>query len=425
VCSKSRASTRDNVRVFHDQHDVRRLIGAEGVSNFGSMLSRLAIPWVATLMLGAGPASMALLVVADVIAAALGAVLLGPLIDASRKRVAMLWCDGLRALVLAAVAWGAWRGVLSVPWLVAAAAAGGLLTVAFELARSAWVAQTVAQGELPRVNSRLAVASSLSETAAFAAGGWLYQALGAALALVVDALSYLCSALLLRGVCETSPAAAPASPASPWQHWWQEQREGWQVLLSHPALRSLMVVQALRALGFSLAGTSYMVYVTQDLALPTSIQGMVFALGGVGAVVGATCAPRLGQRCGAGAVMSWGLLLAALGAACVALASGTVWVAVALLAAHQIIGDGGDTLYEVHDRTLRQTAVGEAWLARVDAGIRAATQCATLAGAALGALLGTWASARAVLVMSALVFAMAALWAGLTLARRPLQSAAQ
>jgi hypothetical protein len=110
-------------------HDLRRVIAAEGVSNFGSMLSRLAIPWVATLMLGATPAAMAVLLVADVMAGAIGSLLLGSVIDRARKRVALLCCDGLRALVLAVVAMGAWQGWLSMPLLVAAAAAGGLLTV--------------------------------------------------------------------------------------------------------------------------------------------------------------------------------------------------------------------------------------------------------------------------------------------------------
>ena len=31
--------------------EYRRVLAAEGISNFGSMLSRLAIPWLATLVL--------------------------------------------------------------------------------------------------------------------------------------------------------------------------------------------------------------------------------------------------------------------------------------------------------------------------------------------------------------------------------------
>jgi len=46
--------------------DFGRVLAAEGISNFGSMLSRLAIPWVATLLLAATPLQMGWLRVADV-----------------------------------------------------------------------------------------------------------------------------------------------------------------------------------------------------------------------------------------------------------------------------------------------------------------------------------------------------------------------
>jgi hypothetical protein len=238
--------------------DIASVLAAEGVSNFGSMLSRLAIAWIATLALGATPASMALLLVADVAAGAAGALLLGPSIERAPKRLAMLWADALRALVLAAVALGAWSSRLTLPWLIAAAAAGGLLNVAFDL---------------PARNAQLSMIGSVSETAAFALGDWLYQALGAVLALAGDALSYLGSALLLRGVREVPGvvSASEGAAASPWRAWWQEQSEGWAVLHAHARLRALAVVEALLGLGASLAATSYMVYVARDLALPTGL----------------------------------------------------------------------------------------------------------------------------------------------------------
>ncbi len=150
---------------------------------------------------------------------------------------------------------------------------------------------------------------------------------------------------------------------------------------------------------------------------------MVFALGSVGAFAGAAAAPRFGRALGAGRAMTCGLLLLCLGALCIPLAQGAGWAAIGLLIAHQVIGDGGAALHDVHDRTLRQSAVGATWLARVDAGLRGIGQCATLAGAALGAVIGTALSARSVLVVSVCAFAAAALWASLTLARRDLATA--
>jgi MFS family permease len=396
--------------------DLRRLIAADGVSNFGSMLTRLAIPWIASLALNATPAQMAMLVVADMVAGAVGALWLGPWIDRLPKRRAMRVCDGARALLLVLLATLAWNSVITMTALVAAALAAGVLNVAFDLARSAWIAQRVAAPDLPRANAGLAAAGSVSETVAFASGGWLYQWVGAAWALVVDTCSFMASAALLRGVQEVPPAGAPAAAVArgAWHRWWGEQRQGWRSLLAQPVLRALMATEALRAVGLGLVGTSYMVFVSRDLGLPTGVQGLLFALGAVGALAGAAVAPRLSPA----KALVGGLGLAALGGLCVPLAHGAGWAAMALIAAQQIVGDAGDTVYDVHDQTLRQSAAPADQLARVDAGIRSVGQLGTLLGALGGGVLGTVHSPRAVLFAGAAMFACAALCACIGLARR-------
>jgi predicted MFS family arabinose efflux permease len=393
---------------------LRLLIAAEGVSNFGGMLTRLAVPWIASLALAATPAQMAMLVVADMVAGAVGALWLGPWIDRLPKRRAMLVCDGARAVLLALLAALAWGGAISMAVLVAAALAAGVFNVAFALARSAWIAQRVPAPELARANAGLAAAGSVSETLAFASGGWLYQWAGAVWALLVDACSFVASAVLLRGVQEAPPAGTSLSAASAWRRWWGEQREGWRSLLAHPVLRALTAVEALRAVGMGLVGTSYMVFVSRDLGLATGAQGLLFALGALGALAGAAVAPRLPPATG----LVCGLGLAALGALCVPLAYGAGWAAMALIAAQQIVGDAGDTVVDVHDHTLRQSLAPPDQLARVDAGIRSVGQLGALLGALLGGVWGTWQSPRAVLFGGAALFACAALCAGLGLGRR-------
>lgn len=395
--------------------DFPRVLAAESISNFGTMLSRLAIPFLAALQLQATSLQMAALLVADVVAGAAGALWLGNLIDRHGKRTVMLLADGLRCAVLAALALAAWAGVVTMPLLVLAAAASGLLTVAFELARSAWTAQRVTEADLPRRNAQLSVAGSLSETAAFALGGWLYQGLGAALSLAVDALSYALSALCLRGVAEVKAVAAEPSPSqSAWQALRADVAAGLRAIAAMPLLRALVGVEALLGFSMALTGTSYMIYVTRDIALPTGPVGMIAALGALGAVAGASLAPRLGRSVGPGWTMTLGLAAFAAGAACIPMATlteGPFWIPAAWLVAHQIMGDAGHVLHDVHDRTLRQTAVPHALLARVDAGIRSAGQLATLAGAVVGGVLGSASDARTVLWLAAAVAALAAVLA--------------
>lgn len=394
--------------------EIRRVLAAESVSNFGTMLSRLAIPWLAALQLQATPLQMAALLMADVVAAALGSLWLGSAIDRHGKRSVMLWADGARCGLFALLALAAWTGAASMPLLVLAAAASGLCTVAFELARSAWMAQCVAGDQLAQRNAQLSVAGSLSETAAFALGGWLYQGMGAALALLVDGLSYAASALCLAGVREVRPAsdlsAAPSVGA--WRALREDVTLGLHAIAVRPALRALVGIEALLAFSMALTGTSYMIYISRDVALPTGQMGMIAALGALGAVAGASLAPRLGRRFGPGWTMSAGLAAFALGAACIPMAQVPGWAAVLWLVAHQVVGDAGHTLHDVHDRTLRQTAVPHDLLARVDAGIRWAGQLAVLAGAVVGGLLGGATDARTVLWLAAGTAAAAASLAG-------------
>jgi hypothetical protein len=255
----------------------------------------------------------------------------------------------------------------------------------------------------------MSAGSSLAETAAFALGGWLYQWLGAVLALLIDAGSYLVSALCLRGVQDTS-AAPPASPRprALLRALLIEARVGMTTLAAVPTLQTLASLEVLVALGVSLAATSYMIFVARDLGFATGVLGLIFATGGIGALLGAALAPRLGRRFSSGGAMFLGLSCLALGAFCIPLVPGATLVGAALLIAHQVIGDGGHIVHDVHDRTLRQIAVSPDLLARVDAGIRTLGQLATLLGAVGGGALATWVGARLALTLSAALFASAA-----------------
>ena len=393
--------------------DFRRVLAGEGISNFGSMLSRLALPWLATLALAATPLQMALLLVADVAAGAAGALLLGTLVDRCPKRTVMIATDIARAALLGGIAVLAWANLLSIWVLAAAAALGGALGVAFELARSAWVAQSAVPAQLPARNAQLSAVGSISETLAFALGGWLYQLLGAVLALAVDAFSYLLSALCLVGV-RSGRRKAPAVDGSdaaprPRLAFIDETRSGIAVIRATPQLRALATLEILLALAGSLAGTSYMIYVARDLAFPTGTLGMIFATGGLGAIAGAALAPRLARRIGSGNAMTVGLVAATLGALCIPLAPGATVLGAALLVAHQIVGDGGVTLFHVHDRTLRQTLVTPDLLARVDGGLRSLGRLATLIGALAGGWLATAHGARFALGVTAALIGLAAL----------------
>jgi MFS family permease len=384
---------------------MRRLLGSEVASNFGSMLSRLAIPWIAALVLQATPLQMAWLVIADVAAGAAGTLIVGGLVDRLSRRVVMIFADILRAASVVVIVVLFAFDALSFWMLAVQASVNGIFGMAFSVARSAWIADNVPDGALTRRNAQMSAASSASESLAFASGGWIYQLLGPLVALVTDALSYVASALFVRSLPERTVQAAPGGSR---KAFYSDAAQGFGIVRADPVLRALVVSDVLMTISFSITGAAYMIFVSRDLALAPGIQGLVFASGAFGSLAGAAMAQKLGRAMGAPKALAAGLFAAGLGAACIPLAPGAGVVGIALLVAHQVIGDSGSVVAMIHGRTLRQLHAPPGWRGRVDAAMRSVSQAVTLAAALGGGWLATTMGTRVALWLSAFCLLLAA-----------------
>lgn len=389
----------------------RRVFAADVVSTFGSLMSRLAIPWLAVLVLDAGPGAMALLAVADVAAGAVAALVLGVLVDRLPKRGAMIASDLLRAAALLAIPLLAWLDHLSIGVLIAVVAFNGALTVAFELAQSAWIARHTEAADLAGRNSMLAAGAAVTEAASFGLTGWIYQLAGATTAIVTDALTFIASALLLVRVEETPlpPKKATVGPTvqGELRAFGAEVRDGLLTVVADPTLRALAVVAALTAFGSSFAATTYMIYVARDVGFSTGALGMIFALGGVGSLAGAWLVATLSRRFPAHLLLIAGLFVWAVFSAAAPMAVSATLVGALLLCTQQLLGDAGGIAVQITDRTLRQSHTPETHLARVDASIRTISHALTLAGALLSGMLAEIFGARPLLFASSALIGLA------------------
>lgn len=402
----------------------RRVLAAEVVSTFGSLMSRLALPWLAVLVLQAAPTAMAWLAMADVAAGALAALLLGALVDRWPKRRTMIAADVLRAAMLATVPLMAWLDRLTIGWLIVVVAVNGALAVAFELAQSAWIARSTAQQHLTQRNSALAAGGAVTEAASFGITGWLFQWLGAINVMVMDAVTYIASALLLAKITEPPPLASetpePASLRGRAVALANEVRAGLSATAAEPVLRGLAIVATLTAFAMSFAATTYMIYVARDVGFPTGVLGILFALGGLGSLAGSWLTARFANRVDAHAWLVGSLVVWAVGSVATPLATTAALAGMVLIAVQQIVGDAGGMSYAIADRTLRQTHAAPELLARVDASVRTLGYGATFVGALLSGTLAELFGARALLFASSAlvgIAAVAALW--LLRAHRP------
>jgi MFS family permease len=405
--------------MISSEADFRRVLAADLISRLGSFMSRLAIPWLAVLTLHAGPLGMAALALADTVAASAGSLLLGPWIDASEKRRVMLLCDGLRALLLISLPLAVSADLLTMSWLLAVVMLNGLASIGFELAQSAWIAQHSTDAELDGRNARLAGFSAIVEAFSFGLTGWLFALAGATLALLTDAATYLCSALLLFGLRRRGPALVPSISQATGtgrrqvlMQLLQTARRGFAVLQAQPTLRVLAVVEGLNGLGAGFAMSGYMLFVSRDLGLSTTWLGWVFATGGLGAALGAAISGRLQARWGSVVCLQVGLVSAALGALVTPLAAlDGVAAALALLVFQQVIGDAGMTLFLVQDRGLRQRLATPDQRATVDAALCSVGLGATVVGVLAAGLVGEIFGARSMVAGWAVCSVLAALMA--------------
>ncbi|MFI5320897.1 MAG: MFS transporter, partial [Myxococcota bacterium] len=174
--------------------DLARIVGAATISTFGSMLTRIALPFVAIDALGASAAEMSALSIARLLPGLTIGVLLGAWIERRRKRGVMIGADLAHAALLLTVPVAYAFGALSMALLLAFAFVSGLLSFAFEVARWSFVPSLASREQLIAANSRIAGGTTAAEALEFGGGGWLVQLLSAPFALVADALSYLASA---------------------------------------------------------------------------------------------------------------------------------------------------------------------------------------------------------------------------------------
>jgi MFS family permease len=361
--------------------DLARIVAAATVSNLGSMLTRIALPFVAVDVLEASARGMSALNAARVLPALVLGLAVASWIDRRRKRGVLIAADLGHALLLAGVPLAFLLGVLSMPLLWAFALASGLLSLVFEVARHSFVAALVPRERLVEANARITAGNAAAEAFAFAAGGWLVQWLTAPFALLADAVSYLASAACIRGVRAREPdSSAPARRPS-------GIGPGLAAIRRDPELRALAWVGAAGVLANELLGVVYMLFVRRELGFEPGTLGMLFAVGSLASLASSFLAARLGRALGPRAALSAGLASAGLAIGVLALAPGASWLGAALIALQQL-GDAGFVVFEIHALSLRQAAAPAELQGRVHGSFSFLASWAMLAGAGIGGLLG-------------------------------------
>ncbi|RDI65258.1 MFS transporter [Nocardia pseudobrasiliensis] len=234
------------------------------------------------------------------IAAAAVALPLGPFVEFRRKRAIMVRADLVAFAVLASVPAAAWLGVLSYAQLCVVGAMSALCTIVFNAANGAYVKSLVPEPIRMRANSRLETVFWTVSIVGAPIGGALVSMFGATFTILVDAGSYLLSALGLRGIATPEPAPEHRRPG---RHRAVEIHSGWSYIFGHPLLRRLFWNAMLFGGSLMLTGPLMALLMLRELGFTPWQYGLAMGLPTVGGLAGALCAPRLVTRFGGRAVL--------------------------------------------------------------------------------------------------------------------------
>ncbi|MER5742495.1 MFS transporter [Streptomyces sp. NPDC002225] len=384
------------------------VLTANSISTAGTSLTAIGVPWFVLETTGsAGRAGV--VAFCATLPIALSALIGGPVIDRIGRRRVSVGSDLACGLAVAAVPLLYHAGALAFWMLCALMATVGLLHTPGSTARYVLVPDIAAHAgtTLARAASLFDAVSRGARMAGAALAGVLIAAAGAENVLLLDAGTFLTSALLvsvgLRGVAAAAPGRT-ATPVSA-RAYGTELREGFSYLTGHRLLLAV-VVTVLFVNGADQGWNAVLlpVHASAELGGATDI-GLLAALYGAGGLAGALLYGAVGHRFSRRTVFTLCLLLCGAPRYTVAALTGTTTPLAVTMA---LSGIAGGMLNPILT-TVIYTAVPDALRSRVSGVLTAGGELAMPVGGLAAGLLVEAAGADGALLAMGGVYLLAAL----------------
>ncbi|CAM5507082.1 Multidrug efflux pump Tap OS=Streptomyces alboniger OX=132473 GN=CP975_17805 PE=3 SV=1 [Streptomyces alboniger] len=318
----------------------------------------------------------------------------GVWVDKVRRLPLLVQTDVLRCVVIGSLPVAAAVDRLTLAHLYLAAAITGAATVVSDIASQSFLPALLEPAD--RRQRGGATVQSSAEVVGPGIGGGLVQAMGAPLALLADAISYLVSAVLLLGIRFREAVPTPTDDRS----LGRDIVKGVRFVFGHPLLRVIAITTGLSNLFTAFLLAVQIAFWTQVLWLSPLEIGLVLSASAVGGLAGALLAQRLAGRFGqvplillsvattSPFAILWPLSSGPLAPYMFALGLAVVWF--------------GAVVYNVAQLTLRQLVCPDELLGRMNATMRFVALGVMPLGALVGgALASAWGPRAALWVCAA------------------------
>jgi MFS family permease len=379
--------------------DFLKLWTGQTISEVGSQVSGLAIPWLAAVSLHATPLEFSVLGLLGFLPFMLFALPAGVWVDRLRRRPILIAGDAARAVLLAyiPIAWA--LGFLDIWQLMVLQFVIGICTVFFDVAYQSYLPSLVDRDQLVEGNSKLQTTVSAAQIGGPGLAGVLIGVLTAPYAVALDAVSFVVSTLFMIPIRaqETLPereAGAPKPKMLP------ELKEGVAYVVRHPHLKWIAMCTGSSNFFGQVAFSIGLLYMARTLHISSFWAGVVFAGFGVGSIAGALVTTRFQKAVGVGNAIWIPAVLFSLGGLAFPLAPQSFPIPV-LVIGTLAFGVGG-MAYNITQVSLRQAITPERIQGRMNATMRWIVWGTIPLGALAGGAIATVYSLRAALWVGAI-----------------------
>ena len=369
-------------------------------SSFANQVMMLALPLTAAVLLQATPTQMGLLTAIELLPFLLLSLPSRVWLDRVRKLPVYVVGESGAALAAASVPLAWWLGWLSMEWLYVVGFLLGTVHTVAGTAAQIVLMQVVARGRLVEAHAKNALASSGAEVAGPGLAGALIKLVGAPLALLVNAVLLLGSALILRGI-----RVHERREARPDAHFWRDLMVGLRFVVGHRLLLTLAVLMGVWQMCHYAAMTVQILFATRTLGLSEQAVGLCYMGMGVGTITGSIYGRRVSLALGPGPCLVVGYAICGSGWLLLAAAPANAW-GVAAFALMLMTFTTGAVFIFINFLALRQAVTPEPLLGRMTSTMRWLTLLAAAPGALLGGWLGEHVGLRSALVFSGGVSAL-------------------
>ncbi|RIH89624.1 MFS transporter [Calidithermus roseus] len=365
----------------------RRLFLAALVSQAGSRMHRVAL-LAFIYLLTSNTLWVSLALIVKLLASAVVGPLLAPWADTQNRKQLMVLSDVGRAFLTLLIPF---LGVNSLPVLLLLVFGIEVLSKIFDPAAQAAIPELVPESKLDSANSLMIFAARISEVVFVGVAGVLVAAVGAQLVFLLDSLTYLISAMILRRLPDLSGGGGG-------QSYWRRAKEGLEHLLKNLAIRRTVTTLFTAACFGSVEGVLGIVMAVKVLKVGTPGFGAMESALAVGAVLGTLIVPRIAMRLRReqmffGGLIIFGLFEASLG----------VWPVFAWVLAALFLSGVFNQVFLVPARSILQSHTPGPLRGRIFAAFFAIMDTAVICGALLAGLLEPVLGAPTVFLLAGLM----------------------